>query len=71
MTYNLPSVYVAVFQVIDTNMSASMLLNKTRGFCAVRLRRVTVKVKQSLLQLWTGPNGSRSLSLQDFKTICT
>jgi hypothetical protein len=29
-----------------------------------------VKVKQSL-QAWTGPEGSRSLKLPDFKTIST
>jgi hypothetical protein len=30
-----------------------------------------IKVKQSQLQAWTGPEGSRSLRLLDFKTIGT
>jgi len=29
------------------------------------------KVKQSLLQAWTGSEGSRRLRILDFKTICT
>jgi hypothetical protein len=30
-----------------------------------------LKVKQSYLQAWTGPKGSRRLKLPDFKTIGT
>ena len=32
---------------------------------------IKVKVKQSYLQAWTGPEGSRRLRLPDFKTIGT
>jgi len=33
--------------------------------------KVKVKVKQSHLQVWTGPEVSRRLRLPDFKTIGT
>jgi hypothetical protein len=33
--------------------------------------KVKVKGKAIPLQAWTGPEGSRSLRLQDFKTIGT
>jgi hypothetical protein len=34
-------------------------------------KKIKVKVKQSLLQAWAGPEGSGRLRLQDFKTIGT
>ena len=36
-----------------------------------RIHKGKVKVKQYPLQAWTGPEGSRSLRLPDFKTIGT
>ena len=33
--------------------------------------QMEIKVKQSLLQAWTGPEGSRRLRPPDFKTIGT
>ena len=53
-------------------------LTRYKGQCTLRfvflkkkMTMVRVKVKQSHIQAWTGPEGSRRLRLLDFKTIGT
>jgi len=52
-----PPRVVAPFEEEETGGTASYLVSK--------------KVKQSPLQAWTGPEGSRRLRLSDFKTFGT
>jgi len=40
------------------------VINRERVLCEV-------KVEQTPLQTWTGPEGFGKLSLQDFMTVCT
>jgi len=43
----------------------------TQNNAETRIRRVKYKSKSNPVQAWTGPEGSRKLSLPDFKTIGT